>query len=84
VGAAVDVVGDAGDVARLLPTEEGDEVRDVVNVAAAADRDLRDELRLTLAGERAAGDVGFDESGSNGVDRYPVRSQLSGLTPTIS
>ncbi len=49
MGAAVDVVGDAGDVARLLPTEEGDEVGDVVDVAATADRDLGDERRLTFA-----------------------------------
>ena len=82
MGAAVDVVGDAGDVARLLPTEEGDEVRDVVNGPAAADRDLRDELRLTLARQALAGEVCFDEPRSDGVDRYPVRSQLSGLTPT--
>ena len=65
VRAAVDVISDAGDVARLIATEEGDEVGDVVDVASAAYRDLGDELRLTFACKRPAADVGFDEAGGD-------------------
>ena len=56
MGAAVDVVGDAGDVARLFTAEVGDEVGDVVDVATAADRDLGDELLLALAGKHPSAD----------------------------
>ena len=76
--AAVDVVGDAGDVARLLATEEGDEIGDVMDVATAADWNLGDELRPALARKRPASDVGFDEAGCDGVDCHPVRPQFSG------
>jgi hypothetical protein len=58
--------------------EEGDEVGDIVDVAAAADRDLGDQLRLTLPRKRPAGDIGFDEARGDGVDRHTVRPQLSG------
>src|SRR5687768_15562693 len=78
VRTAVDVVGDAGDVARLLAAEEGDEVSNVVDVAAPADRDLGDELRLTLARKRPASDIGFNKAGRDGIDRHTVRPQLSG------
>jgi hypothetical protein len=53
--------------------EEGDEVGDIVDVAAAADRDLGDQLRLTLPRKRPAGDIGFDEARGDGVDRHTVR-----------
>jgi hypothetical protein len=62
VRAAVDVVSDAGDVARLLPAEIGDQVGNVGDVAAAADRDLGNQLCLTLARQCPAGDIGFDEA----------------------
>ena len=60
--AAVDVVGDASDVARLLSAEKGDQVGDVIDMAATADRDLGDELLLALAGKHPSADVGFDEA----------------------
>ena len=62
VRAAVDVVSDAGDVARLLPAEIGDQVGNVGDVAAAANRDLGNQLCLTLARQCPAGDIGFDEA----------------------
>ena len=77
VRAAIDVVGDAGDVARLLAAEEGDEVGDVVDVAAAAGIWATScALRSPVSAPPL--NVGFDEAGSDGVDRHTVRPQLSG------
>jgi hypothetical protein len=71
VRAAIGVVGDASDVARLLSAEKGDQVGDVVDVAAAADRDLGDELLLALAGKHPSADVGFDEAGATELTVAP-------------
>ena len=38
-------------------------------------------LRLTFARKRSAADVGFDEAGSDGVDRDTVRPQFTGQRP---
>src|SRR5205085_12076128 len=81
VGAAVDVVGGAGDVAGLLAAQEGDQVGDIVHVAVATHRDTGEELRLALALEGAAGDVGVDQAGGNGIDRQAVRADLAGQGP---
>src|SRR5690349_2398861 len=78
VRAAVDVVGGAGDVARLFAAQVGDQVGDVGGFAFAADRDPGEDLLFLLAGELARGDVGVDQSGCHGVDGDAVGAQLAG------
>jgi hypothetical protein len=62
VCAAVDVVGGAGDVARLLTAQVGDQVGDVGRATLAADRDPGEDLLLLLTSELARGDVGVDQA----------------------
>src|SRR4051794_17157694 len=58
VRAAVDVVGDAGDVAGLFPAQVGDDIGDVVHIAGATDRDAGEQLGFALVIQLAGGDVG--------------------------
>ena len=75
---AVHVVRGAGDVARLLAAQVGDQVGDVGRPALAAHRYPGEDLLLLLADQLAGGDVGVDQPGRDGVDRHAVRAQLAG------
>src|SRR5438045_511083 len=65
--AAIDVVRGAADVAGPIRTQPDHHLGDLLRVAHAAHRDLRDDL-LAAAAHRVLGHPGFDEAGAHRVD----------------
>src|SRR5712692_3693259 len=68
----------AGEVPALLRGEEHDAVRDVLDGAEAADRQLLDPARAVLRRHDGAAHVGVDPARRDRVDRDPVLAHLVG------